>query len=183
MVGFKMFYFKLLLFSGVFICYSVYEYTRWGFTWKQCKRKEETNRNLKESGNCLNPHLYNEEMQRLCQKAKIEHEDVDQLACTIRDFWEESWVYRLGQLFSQNHWLLFGTLVVPVCVLIYFSFDSCRQLREEERQDKMFHKLLEKVPTNLALPPPAPQVVTTVGETNLVSHHDYNKKRKLYIRK
>ncbi len=178
-----MFYFVLILFSGVFVCYSVYEYNRWGFTEKQCKRKEETNRNLKESGNCLNPHLYNEEMQRLCQKAKIEHEDVDLFACTIRDFWQESWIYQLGQLFHQNHWLLFGTLVVPVCALIYFSFDSCRQLREEERQDKMFNKLLEKVPTNLSLPPASvvqqPQPVAITGDYP----HDYTqKKRKLYIR-
>lgn len=168
---------QLLLLTFSFF-YLTFEYVRWQQVGKYCDFKWNKNNNLIHSETCANPDHYSEEMQRMCHRARLDVQHFDKFHCNMEDFWYNIWIVLLAQLFVHNHWLLFGVVVVPMCFLIYKSFDSCRQLREEERQEKMFDKLVQLMPKNV--PKPATPLAV-LPETNGLSTLAPDKKRKLYI--
>ena len=163
----------------VLISYCSYEYFRWIRVGIECDYNWVKNSNLKNSDTCKQPELFSEEQQRLCNKAKLELNDFKRVQCNMAHFWDQGWINQLCQIFVNNHWLLFGTVVLPICFIVYKCFESCQQIREEQRQEKMFDKLVAMVPKNLALPP-GPGPGTGPGQS-LVPGFEKAKKRKLYI--
>jgi hypothetical protein len=173
----------ITIITFIFIAFYLgYEGVRWQFTSKACYKKHEEYLNLLNSENCRHLVLHGEEMQQLCKKAHIEVSDVNHFQCTLRDFWKESGIYDVYKIFLLNYWLLFGVTVLPICYVIYKSFDACRQKREEE----MYKKILEKIPAapvagkGIVVTTPLKTLGSSVGDHVVDNPFEINfKKRKL----
>jgi len=173
-----------LFLSGVFVFVFLYETTRWFQITRLCDKLEIENYNLINSENCRHAVLHKEEMQKLCKSALLELER-SLFECKIQNFWKESGYYHLYQMFTGSYWMLFGITVTTILYCIHKMFDSCRQKREEERQDQIFDKILDIKQAGEAAPRTNQMLfLEAKGEEEKENQRYFSenfKKRKIYI--
>lgn len=125
--------------------FCIYELLRFYTLYNTCTATHYNNERLLNSVTCDVWHQYEfgEKLSVLCKTAQEENL-ISPQSCAWKHMWAQGEVMRVWNMFTQSHWMLWGTMVPVVIAVVYIAFSSRNERLRDERHEKMQGELYEK---------------------------------------